>query len=197
MSEEEPVEPQPDPPPRGTTEEQIQLSPVSARILPQVGRGVLSTGVIVIEGPHEFVLDFALVLGAPHSIVARIVMTHGGFAQFMAALGENLRMYESRFGKPPALPAPMPNQPQPTLTEVYEHLKLPDEMLAGVYANAVMIGHTPAEFWFDFITNFYPRSAVCSRVFLAAQHIPSLLERMTLSWEAHQRKHGKGPEGSS
>ena len=67
-------------------------------------------------------------------------------------------------------------------------------MLSGVYANAVMIGHTPSEFWFDFITNFYPRSAVASRVYLSAQQVPALLQTLTTSYQAHQRKQSGGQQ---
>jgi hypothetical protein len=33
-------------------------------------------------------------------------------------------------------------------------------MLSGSYANSVLIGHSPSEFFFDFITGFYPNPAV-------------------------------------
>ena len=67
--------------------------------------------------------------------------------------------------------------------EVYDDLKLRDEILSGAYANAVMIGHGPYEFSFDFITNFYPQSAVSCRVYLASGHIHRLLESLRASWE--------------
>ena len=41
--------------------------------------------------------------------------------------------------------------------------KMRDDIHSGSYANAVMIGHGPHEFSFDFITNFYPQSAVSAR----------------------------------
>jgi hypothetical protein len=181
------------PEPGGPVNEQIQHQPVSARVPPQVAKGVFSTGAIVFEGPNEFVIDFAQRLGAPHSIAARVVMPHHVFAQFMAALRENLKMFEDRFGKPPAMPVPAPSEVQnTTIADLYEQLKLPDEMLCGVYSNAVMIGHSPAEFWFDFITNFYPRSAVSARVYLTAQQVPGLLDTLNTSYQAYQRKHGGG-----
>ncbi|MEZ6074926.1 MAG: hypothetical protein R3C56_04380 [Pirellulaceae bacterium] len=46
------------------------------------------------------------------------------------------------------------------MQDIYDDLKIRDEFLSGAYANAVMIGHGPHEFSFDFITNFYPHSAV-------------------------------------
>lgn len=180
-------EPQP-----GASNEQIQHSPVSARVPTHVARGVMSTGAIVFEGPHEFVLDFVLRMGAPHSIASRIVMSPEVLRQFIGALTENMKMFEDRFGKPTPLPTPPADAPKTTVAELYEQIKLPDEMMSGSYANAVMIGHTPSEFWLDFITNFYPRSAVASRVFLSAQQIPGLLQTLNTSLEAHRRKHGGG-----
>jgi hypothetical protein len=77
----------------------------------------------------------------------------------------------------PATPSPMP------ISEVYEHLKLPDEMLSGVYANTVVISHTGAEFCFDFITSFFPRSAVAARIYMACPHVVEFSESLTRSWE--------------
>jgi hypothetical protein len=72
---------------------------------------------------------------------------------------------------------------QPSVQDIYDDLKIRDEFLSGAYANAVMIGHGPHEFSFDFITNFYPHSAVSSRVFLAAGQIPRLYDSLKSTWE--------------
>ncbi len=72
---------------------------------------------------------------------------------------------------------------QASVQDIYDDLKIRDEFLSGAYANAVMIGHGPHEFSFDFITNFYPHSAVSSRVFLAAGQIPRLFESLKGTWE--------------
>ncbi len=72
---------------------------------------------------------------------------------------------------------------QASVQEIYDDLKIRDEFLSGAYANAVMIGHGPHEFSFDFITNFYPHSAVSSRVFLAAGQIPRLYDSLKGTWE--------------
>ncbi|NBS33936.1 MAG: DUF3467 domain-containing protein, partial [Planctomycetia bacterium] len=66
-------------------------------------------------------------------------------------------------------PAPRPAAPQPApIADIYENLKLPDDMLGGVYANMASISHTASEFCFDFIAQFFPRSAVTARVYMAA-----------------------------
>ncbi len=80
---------------------------------------------------------------------------------------------------PGQTPPPSPEQSgvrQASAQEIYDDLKIRDELLSGNYANAVMIGHGPHEFSFDFITNFYPHSAVSSRVFLAAGQIPRYMK---------------------
>ena len=76
----------------------------------------------------------------------------------------------------------------PPVEEIYSQLKLPDELLSGAYANAVMIAHTPAEFCFDFITNFYPRSSVSCRVYLSAPQVPALLNTLSRSYQQYQQK---------
>ncbi len=65
-----------------------------------------------------------------------------------------------------------PSPRRPSAQEIYDDLKIKDELLSGSYANAVMIGHGPHEFSFDFITNFFPNSAVSARVFLSAGQVP-------------------------
>lgn len=86
---------------------------------------------------------------------------------------------------------------QATAQEVYDDLKIKDELLSGAYANAVMIGHGPHEFSFDFITNFYPHSAVSSRVFLAAGQVPRLYDSLKGTWDqlrSRMRPPGDPPE---
>ena len=75
-----------------------------------------------------------------------------------------------------------PHQPppvrRPTPQEIYDDLKIPDTVLSGSYANGVMIGHGASEFGLDFLTSFYPQSAVSARVFMAAGQIPRLLDSL-------------------
>ena len=172
----------------------VEHAPISARVPAHVSRGVFSTGVVVFNGPSETVLDFVVRLGSPHMVVARVVVSPMVLGQFIAALRENLSMYTGRFGNPPQLPA-MPAAPSNNISDLYDELKLPDELLSGVYANAVMIGHTPGEFWFDFITNFYPRSAVSCRVFMTSPQIPGLLDTLSTSFQAWQKRMSEGGEG--
>lgn len=232
--------------------QEIRHSQVSARVPEGVSRGVFSTGAVVLQGGHEFIIDFLLRISTPQQVAARVVLPLGVVPQMIRALRDNLNNYETRFGTP-VLPTPVTpqvsnptgainvgpgfevtpseeptppvasvtpeinagasgaavdpeaeseNKPQaqpvtqqtqagqkpPSAEDLYDELKLPDEMLSGVYANAVRIGHSATEFSFDFITTFFPRSCVSARVHMAAPNIPRLLDSLTHSFEQFQRK---------
>ncbi len=150
-----------------------------ARVPDHVADGCFSTGAIVMTGPSEYIVDFLQTIGRPHRVAARVVIPHPVMPQFIEALNTNLQLYRNRFGDPPAPPAQNPNQARrPTPQEIYDDLKLPDEVLSGVYANGVMIGHGASEFGLDFLTSFFPQSAVSARVFVASGQVPRLLESL-------------------
>jgi len=162
--------------------QQIRHHQVSAIVPEHIANGVFSTGAILFTGASEFTMDFILRMQRPHQVVARVVLAHNVLPQVMRALKENVQKHEERFGK---LPKPeMPKQPdgkpvpQPAIQDVYDDLKMADEVVSGTYANGIMIAHTNAEFVLDFITNFFPRSAVCKRIYMAAPQVPRLLDAM-------------------
>ncbi|MCU0706706.1 MAG: DUF3467 domain-containing protein [Pirellula sp.] len=247
-----------------------QLPAVRARVPEHVARGDISTGVIVVTGGTEFVLDFVRSLPRPNAIVARVVLPHLVMPQFIEALTTNIDLYRQRYGDlpgaPPIVPLSMdshivhagasvppvqppspshpqqaefgtsdfpearpsheasnlndpgasgvasgsadessPIHPQPPHAappagvrrqnpqEIYDELKIRDEILSGAYANAVMIGHGPHEFSFDFITNFYPQSAVSSRVYMASGHVWRMLDSLKQSWDQLRPRLGFPP----
>lgn len=172
----------------GMFSQELQHPQVSARVPEKVGRGVFSTGALIFQGPHEFGIDFVLRVAQPHQVVARVVLPPTLVPGLIGALRENLARFTAQFGPPPPLPGPPPGTPMPSIEEIYQQLKIPDDLLSGVYANAVMIVHTPAEFCFDFITGFYPKSAVSCRVFLSAPQVPGLLNSLTHSYQQYQQK---------
>jgi len=184
MSEQPPQPPQPpeDQPDDGTRTEQVKMQNITARVPENVSNGVFSTGVIVMTGANEFILDFLQIVGRPRQISARVVMPHGAMPQFIDALKKNLDIYTQRFGKPPE-PPKQPQQNRPSIQEIYDDLKLPDELLPGAYANGVMISHAASEFNFDFLTNFFPHSAVSCRVFMSAPQVSRMLESLNTTYQ--------------
>lgn len=161
-----------------------------------VAGGCFSTGAIVMTGPNEFIIDFLQTIGRPHRVASRVVIPHTVMPQFVDALQKNLDIYRGRFGDPPAPPAnPNPDARRPSPQEIYDDLKLPDEVLSGVYANGVMIGHGATEFGLDFLTSFFPQSAVSARVFLASGQVPRLLESLKGAVKQLQdRARGNNPQ---
>ncbi len=163
----------------GPQSHEIRHTHVSALVPERVARGVFSTGAVVVQGPHEFVIDFLLRMTSPQQLAARVVLPPTVLAQLIQALSENLANYESKFGPVPCPSVPArESQQQTSAQDLYDQLKLPEDVLSGNYANAVMIGHTPTEFSFDFITTFFPRSSVSCRVYLSAPNVPRFLESL-------------------
>jgi hypothetical protein len=179
--------PPPDDSAGGEPVQQIRHQQISARVPESVARGVFSTGAIVLVGHNEFIIDFVLRMTRPHQVAARVVMPHAVMPQFIKALQENVSKFEDRFGKPTELPRP-PSDHRPNIQEIYDEMKLPDEILCGAYANGVMVGHSASEFSFDFITSFFPRSSVSCRVFLSAPQVPRLLESLEKTFANFQQR---------
>ncbi len=135
--------------------QQFQHQSVAARVPERVAKGVYCTGQLVLDSPKEFIIDFLQGLTRPYQVVARVVVTPQTMAELANAFKQNLDNYTTTFGPPPQLPPPPQNQ-RPTIQEIYENFKVPDEVASGAYANTVLIGHSMTEFFFDFITGFYP-----------------------------------------
>ena len=95
------------------------------------------------------------------------------------------------------MPKPQQNQKRPTTQEIYENFKLTDDLLSGSYANSVLIGHDPAEFFLDFITRFYPTASVSARIYLAASQVPRMLETLTTAMATYQKRLQNNPSPQS
>lgn len=191
----------PDPPESGSPGQQPQQNPpLRARVPDNVAGGTFSTGAIVMTGPSEFIVDFLQTIGRPHKVAARVVIPHAVMPQFIDALTTNLDLYRNRFGEPvtPQPQQPNPDARRPSPQEIYDDLKLPDEVLSGTYANGVMIGHGATEFGLDFLTSFFPQSAVSARVFVAAGQVPRLLESLKGAVrQLEQRRQGLPPQSAA
>ena len=176
--------------------QEIQHSQVSALVPEQVAKGAFSTGAVVLNGSHEFILDFLLRMTRPHQVVTRVVMPPAVVPQMLQALRQNMENYQRRFGPIPTVPQPLGEQPQQpqqqqqnvSAQDLYDQLKFPDNEMSGAYANAVMIGHSATEFSFDFITTFFPRSVVSSRVYLTAANVPRFVDSLQHSFDQYQKK---------
>lgn len=180
-----------DRPQDGPHSQEIRHNHIGALVPPHVARGTFSTGAVVLQGQHEFIVDFLLRMQQPQQVAARVVLPPAVVHQFIQALQDNLKKYEDRFGPiamPDVPPPPPPGAPRQSAQDLYDTLKMPEDVMSGDYANAVMIGHTATEFSFDFITTFFPRSAVAQRVFLATPNAKRLLESLIHSFQQFQQR---------
>ncbi|MEX0741837.1 MAG: DUF3467 domain-containing protein [Phycisphaeraceae bacterium] len=247
----------PDPNQPGQFSQRIRHEQVSARVPEEISRGVFATGALVLNGPHEFIIDFLQSVTRPHQVVARVVLPTTIMQSMVRAMQQNFDNYTKRFGPMPELPTPptatdadaeaksdapadagqssaesagldasvppsdtgdpgstqtptpstpsaggydsgfsdeaSPGEPPaaptpPSVEEIYGQLKLPEEVATGTYANTVMITHSPAEFCFDFITSFYPRSTVTARIFMSAAQVPRLHATLSRSFDQFKQK---------
>ena len=173
---------------------QVQVPGITARVPANLGHGVISTGAIVMNGPHVFVLDFLQQMGVPSHLVRRVVLPHAVVPRFIQALEQNLANYEQKFGPPMKLPRPANPAQRPSIEEIYDNIKVNDDELPGRFAEGVMIRHSAAEFCFDFVTQFFPHAAVSSRVFLSAPHVPPLLEALKGNYQKFLESQSPPPE---
>jgi hypothetical protein len=95
--EKRPDDPNPTPP-GGPYSQQVQHQSVSARVPEGVGRGVLTTAVMVFHTNQEFVIDFLATMVRPPQVVARMVMSPVTFSQLIRGLRTNVEKYEQQFG---------------------------------------------------------------------------------------------------
>src|SRR5471030_3159383 len=110
--------PQGDP---GTYVQEFHHGNVGARVPEKLARGVFSTGVMVLQGASEFVLDFVLRMNQPHQVVARVVMPHTLVPQFIDVLKTNLENYRKSFGVAPSnMPHGPPQDKPPSIEEIYQ-----------------------------------------------------------------------------
>jgi len=192
----------------------VQANPVAARVSERASRGVFSTGVVILTGGSEFIVDFVQNLGMPTSVVSRVIIPHGAMGRIIDAIERNVEGHEDRFGpitdgitgdstrenkevseaSREIVPEQLTSEQlvglgelssagttgnvEPSASDIYDDIRLENEVESGVYANALMIGHSASEFKLDFIANLYPNSIVTTRVFLSSPQLIRVLQSM-------------------
>ena len=76
----------------------VQANPVAARVSEHASRSVFSTGVVLLTGGSEFIVDFVQNLGSPTSVVARVIVPHGAMGRIIDAIERNVEGHEDRYG---------------------------------------------------------------------------------------------------
>ncbi len=69
-------------------------------------------------------------------------------------------------------------------------IKIPDEVLRGVYANQMAVAHTQEEFVLDFINLFPPGGVVNSRVIVSPGHLKRMIRALQENLGRYEQKFG-------
>jgi len=81
-------------------------------------------------------------------------------------------------------------QSTPTGASGQIQVKIPDDVLKGVYANMVQIGHGPEEFVLDFMNIFPPSGIVSARVILSPGHMKRVVAAMQENLKNYEEQFG-------
>ena len=81
-----------------------------------------------------------------------------------------------------------PNQPQDSGQQL--QVKMTDDILTGVYANMVQVGHTPEEFILDFMNLFPPAGIVNARVIIAPGHMKRITAALAENIKKYEQQYG-------
>jgi hypothetical protein len=69
-------------------------------------------------------------------------------------------------------------------------IRMPDDVLAGVYANQMVVAHTREEFVLDFINLFPPGGVVTARVIVSPGHLKRMIRALRENLERYEAVHG-------
>lgn len=75
-------------------------------------------------------------------------------------------------------------------------VKVPDELLKGVYANQMLVTHTKEEFVLDFINFFPPEGVVTARVIVSPGHAKRIAAALRENIEKYESRFGQIEESS-
>lgn len=69
-------------------------------------------------------------------------------------------------------------------------IKAKDDVLKGVYANQMIVGHAKEEFILDFISAFPPESILNARVIISPGHLKRVIRALQDNLGKYERKFG-------
>ncbi|MCL5667015.1 MAG: DUF3467 domain-containing protein [Patescibacteria group bacterium] len=76
-------------------------------------------------------------------------------------------------------------------------VKTSDDVLKGVYANMMQIGHTPEEFILDFMSLFPPAGILSSRVIVSPSHMKRIVAALQDNLQKYEQQFGKIKESQA
>lgn len=65
---------------------------------PQLRGGVYSNNLAISHTKEEFIMDFMMLASASGTVTSRVIISPGHMKRIIAALTDNVKKYEARFG---------------------------------------------------------------------------------------------------
>ena len=69
-------------------------------------------------------------------------------------------------------------------------VKMPDDVLPGVYSNQMMVSHTREEFVIDFLNLFPPQGVVNARVIVSPGHLKRMIRALRENLTRYETQFG-------
>ncbi len=69
-------------------------------------------------------------------------------------------------------------------------IKMPENVLPGVYANQMLVSHTREEFVIDFVNLFPPEGIVNARVIVSPGHLKRMIRALSDNLSRYETRHG-------
>jgi hypothetical protein len=76
-------------------------------------------------------------------------------------------------------------------------VKVPDEVLKGIYANMLQVGHSREEFVLDFMNLFPPAGIVSARVVVSPAHMKRMVAALQDNLKRYEQQHGQIEAGEA
>jgi len=76
-------------------------------------------------------------------------------------------------------------------------IKIPDQVLGGVYANQMMVTHTREEFVLDLINLLPPHGVVNARVIVSPGHLKRMIRALQENLERYESRFGPVKEAAA
>ena len=86
--------------------EQSEKREIKIALPEHLKAGAYSNNTVVSHTREEFILDFMMIAPSTGTVTARVILSPGHMKRIIAAMQENLKRYEEKFGKVTAAEEP-------------------------------------------------------------------------------------------
>ncbi len=88
-------------------EQEKKTKEIKVKITDEILKGVYANNMMVVHTREEFLLDFINIFPPGGIVNARVIISPGHLKRIIAALKENMKKYEEKFGQIKEAPEPV------------------------------------------------------------------------------------------